>query len=759
MTAPMRTEGPVPAKRPVLFAAAAFLLALTAATASAQSIEQWTQWGDAAMARGEYYGATRFYDGALAIDAGRMSLQWKQAEACRLSHQYDRAAALYDRVHRKDQGRTHREALRWLGEMQLCMGDPGAAERTWNRVLQKEKDTSSVLAQRAANALIGCGMARTLRADSAIRLEHLPQPVNGYDSEYGARIGPDSLLWFASLRGKLNKEGEVEDTAAYRSALLHVSLRQPWQQATQAADAINAIGDNANAAWSLDGRWILFTRCAPLCRIHIAPVDEQGRIGEATLLPGIGEGQTSTQPMIAWWDEREMLLFASDREGGAGGFDLWMAEFHNGTARNLFPLDRFVNSPGNERCPWYDADSRTLWFSSDFHPGLGGYDIFRSRWGADVFSAPMHAGLPVNSPANDLYPAWYPARNELWLTSNRAGSFASKGETCCNDLYRLRLERLDTAADLASADTATAPIRPLTALERLVGWQREPPLVLYFHNDDPEPRSWSPTTAQPYSEAYLRYKRLQVDYESLAGDSAAVRRFFTDEVDRGFERLGELARSLAPVLAEGTSITLEVRGHASPLARNDYNRYLSMRRIQSLRNHLRIAEGGALTAYLDGTAPNGARLSVQNLPFGEERSQAGVSDDVRDPQRSVHSVEAMRERRIEVVRIGLTRREETTEAVRIVQHVGAMAQGAERKVPFTISNTGNRPLRLVKAEADCGCTTADLPKAPLAPGGSAVVEVTFNGRAQPGPLTRIVVVETDGEHLRFDLVLQGEVVP
>ena len=169
---------------------------LLAQFGQAQSLEQWTRWGDAAMARGEHYGATRFYDGALAIDGGRLSLQWKQAEACRLSHQYDRAAALYDRVHKKDQGRTYPEALRWLGEMQLSMGDPDAAERTWNRVLQKEKDKGSVVARRAENALIGCGLARALRPDSTIRLEHLPQPINSYDSEFGARIGPDSLLWF-----------------------------------------------------------------------------------------------------------------------------------------------------------------------------------------------------------------------------------------------------------------------------------------------------------------------------------------------------------------------------------------------------------------------------------------------------------------------------------------------------------------------------------------------------------------------------------
>ena len=60
-------------------------------SAIAQSVEQWIAWGDASFAKEEYYGASRFYNGALALEPGRMSLQWKQAEALRLSNQYPQA--------------------------------------------------------------------------------------------------------------------------------------------------------------------------------------------------------------------------------------------------------------------------------------------------------------------------------------------------------------------------------------------------------------------------------------------------------------------------------------------------------------------------------------------------------------------------------------------------------------------------------------------------------------------------------------------
>lgn len=734
-------------------------IVLQSVTLHAQSFEQWTAWGDAAFERQEYYGATRFYDGALALDGGRLSVQWKQAEASRLSHQYPKAAALYERVHKKDQGRTHALALRWLGEMQMSMGDYAAAEATWRKVLQKEKDKGSVVARRAENAIAGCALAKAVEASSpVILMEHLPQPLNTVDSEFGARIGPDGGLFFSSLRGELNKEGEVKDTAAYHTGIYRTAASPDGWNAPTMIDGMGGVASIANPTWTLNGKWMLFTFCPPgePCRIHYSPFDGMGLI--PTPLNGLGP-ETSTQPMVVRWEDREMLLFVSDRPGGQGGMDIWQARLENGAAVEVYPLGRAVNTPGNERCPWYDTHSNALWFSSDFLPGFGGFDIFSAAWGNDIFATPVNAGSPINSPANDLYPMLDHTRGEAWITSNRIGSFAAKGETCCNDLYRWSLPVADTVTMASKEEADSVPIRPMSASERLVAMQREFPLVLYFHNDDPEPRSWKRTTPQAYSEAYLRYKALQPEYETLTQDPAAVKRFFSEQVDNGFERLQDLIIGLLPALADGCSVTLDVRGHASPLARNDYNRYLSMRRIESLRNTLRQHDGGSLVPYLDGSAANGARLTVRELPFGEERSAPGVSDELRDTRKSVHSVEAMRERRIEVVGIGLAHQEIAREGVRITQHIGSMTAGVERKVPFTLTNTGSRPLRLVKAEADCGCTTAALPTGPLPPGGSAVVEVTFNGRAQPGALTRIVVVETDGEPFRFDLVLQGEVVP
>lgn len=731
---------------------------------TAQSLEQWVAWGDAAMERGEHYGASRFYAGALAMDAGRMSIQWKQAEACRSSHQYDKAAELYERVFYKDQGRTHADALRWLGEMQLSNGEYDAAEVTWDKVLQREKKKTSVVAQRARNAIAGCAIGRAaMNTVPEHAPEHLPRPVNTFDSEFGARIGPDSALYFSSLRGDLNDHGEVIDTAAYHTVLLRATPQgSEWKAGEPLPDPVNGIGHNGNAAWTLDGRYLLFTRCVAgiPCRIHIAPIQADG-FGEAIPLAGLGEAH-STQPMVVRWEDQETLFFVSDRSGGSGGMDIWKAHLTEGRAVDVHPLPGAVNTPGNETGPWLDAATSTLWFSSDFHPGMGGYDIFSSRLENDLFGTPEHAGVPLNSPANDLYPAFHPQRNEAWFTSNRKGSFAAKGETCCNDLYRLQLGEEPVAVVepvpmpepevTPGADSVTTAV--VHHMEQL---RRKLPLTLYFQNDRPEPRSWSETTQQTYQTTYQRYRDALPEY-AREGGGEAIHDFFRNEVDRGLAQLDELIDGLIATLQAGIPVSLSVRGHASPLARSDYNANLSMRRIESLRNELRTTHAGALRAYMEGTTANGATLTVKALPFGEDHSVQGVSDDLQDLERSVYSVAAARERRIHIEAIELF-----TGGAPAVEYqkrtLGKLKQDQERTVTFTIRNQGREPLRLLDSKAECGCTTAELPQGDIPPGGEVPVEIHFNGRAPIGPLDRTVTIRTNGRPERIELTIEGEMVP
>ncbi|HRP81355.1 MAG TPA: hypothetical protein PLY76_05615 [Flavobacteriales bacterium] len=97
-----------------------------------------------------------------------------------------------------------------------------------------------------------------------------------------------------------------------------------------------------------------------------------------------------------------------------------------------------------------------------------------------------------------------------------------------------------------------------------------------------------------------------------------------------------------------SKLPLQVRGCASPLAKSDYNKNLSLRRIENLVHYLERTNDGTLLPYLNRTASNGGTLTVQKRPFGKSTADSAFSDRLDDLRNSVYGVGAAKERRIEI---------------------------------------------------------------------------------------------------------------
>lgn len=79
---------------------------------------------------------------------------------------------------------------------------------------------------------------------------------------------------------------------------------------------------------------------------------------------------------------------------------------------------------------------------------------------------------------------------------------------------------------------------------------------------------------------------------------------------------------------------------------------------------------------------------------------------------------------------------------------------------FTISNTGEAPLIILSATASCGCTKPEYPRAPIKPGESASVKVTYNPSGRPGEFDKTVSLKTnDPKHRKAVLRITGTVIP
>ncbi len=136
---------------------------------------------------------------------------------------------------------------------------------------------------------------------------------------------------------------------------------------------------------------------------------------------------------LIYWDAQpafspdgKSLYFVSAHPGGIGGTDIYVSNVKAdgtwSTPKNLGPA---VNTPCDELSPFVSGDGKWLYFSSSGHRTVGGYDIFRSRLVGGLLSEAENLGLPINTPADELFPSAPSAAEPdtlLYYSSNQRGS-------------------------------------------------------------------------------------------------------------------------------------------------------------------------------------------------------------------------------------------------------------------------------------------------------------------------------------------------
>lgn len=130
------------------------------------------------------------------------------------------------------------------------------------------------------------------------------------------------------------------------------------------------------------------------------------------------EESWESQPSIS--PNGDVLYFSSNREGGYGGLDLYKCERQTdgswGLPTNLGPS---INTKKNEKSPFIHPDSESLYFASNGHPGMGGYDLFKSTDAGDHWGKPQNLGYPINTERDEIGLMVTLDGNQAYFSSNK----------------------------------------------------------------------------------------------------------------------------------------------------------------------------------------------------------------------------------------------------------------------------------------------------------------------------------------------------
>jgi len=252
--------------------------------------------------------------------------------------------------------------------------------------------------------------------------------INSTEEEYWPSLNAESnTLVFTRLVSR-DKDGHK---ISYPQEDFFVSKKDSsgWQKATPMGQPINS-GENEGAqCLSADGRLLFFTGCGRpgglgSCDIYLSVRQNKGWSEPVNLGSPVNSGAWESQPSVS--ADGRWLFFVSNRPGGKGKMDIWRAEKNGVSPQGLPVYGKVVNlealnTPGNELSPFIHADGKTLYFASDFWPGMGGNDLFFVQLDSTKRSVPTNLGYPINTSGNEEGLVVEVSGQGAWYTANNKG--------------------------------------------------------------------------------------------------------------------------------------------------------------------------------------------------------------------------------------------------------------------------------------------------------------------------------------------------
>lgn len=357
--------------------------------------------GNKKYRRGEYNVAITFYEKAIDHKTSTARSNFYIAESYRLSNRIKEAspyykAAIADSI--EDESAYFYYALSLKANEKYKEG-----KQVLEDYLDKASDEDYIqLAERELTNLRKINDLVT--KEDYFRVKNL-QEINTPQAEYSP-VYLNGELYFTSSRygGKIYKATGSPFTNLYKvkteGAVVDTSTIEPLN------NMINSSNTNEGAiTFSPDGSTMVFAkgnsgrrRGAEDVNLYISRY-RRGEWSEPALLNINDPGSWDSTP--AFSRDGRTLYFASNRDGGYGGVDLYSATMDArgrwGNVRNLGPV---INTTGNEMFPFASDDGK-LYFSSTGHPGLGNLDIFVATRRSGEIQV-ENLGPSINSNADDF---------------------------------------------------------------------------------------------------------------------------------------------------------------------------------------------------------------------------------------------------------------------------------------------------------------------------------------------------------------------
>lgn len=296
----------------------------------------------------------------------------------------------------------------------------------------KEKAVAMIEQFHAAKAMTAVPINVTFSNITEVNTEH--------PDYYPFVTSDEKFMYFTTRRPE--SKGQKQDYDGYYSAESYLSSYdgEKFTFGKNMGTKVNSKYDDQIVGASGDGEFLFFYSNFIETYGALYKLVKAGGSWKKEKFVETVEGEKTIETAGCINADGNTIIFASNRSGGFGGYDLWMLrKLPNGQWAIPQNLGADINTAADEDFPSLQSDGMTLFFSTNGRGGMGGYDLFKTVWNPEdnTYSTPQNIGYPLNTPYDERTISFGEDGKHAYISAVRP---EGKGDL---DIYRVTFDDVE----------------------------------------------------------------------------------------------------------------------------------------------------------------------------------------------------------------------------------------------------------------------------------------------------------------------------
>jgi YHS domain-containing protein len=383
---------------------------------------------------GDYLTAKNLYKKIEGVDPYFTEVQFKLGDSYYKLEAYDSA-----KYHLKKGRFFNADGIFYLAKIYLYEGNLEKAEETLEEYLVDRDARRTAVKEQDIERIKGNikTAAKYLQVPEVVNIINLGEDINSKDDEYVPLISADERMLVYTSR-RITENNKMDPTGRpFEDVYLseRASGNDKWGKAKPIEGEINTPKHDACVGLSPDGETMFIYRSNEnlIGGDLYESVKMDGKWTVPVRMSDNINNENTIEPSASLSLDGRTFYFSSNRPGGYGGFDIYrVVKLPNGEwslAKNLGPS---INTPFDDDAPFIHPDGKTLYFSSEGHENMGGYDVFKSQLlGDTTWTKAVNLGAPTNTTKDDIYFTISANEQHGYYSSDKKGGFGG------HDIYMI----------------------------------------------------------------------------------------------------------------------------------------------------------------------------------------------------------------------------------------------------------------------------------------------------------------------------------